>query len=155
MKKLNRKRPASGVELDHGGPTLVFLTVCTKNRSPWLASEVVHKQLRTVWAQARAWLVGRYVIMPDHVHLFVELNEAFEPFVELDAWVRYWKSQFSKRHSVNDHRWQADYWDRRLRREENFDEKWEYVRGNPVRHGLVLDEDEWPFQGEIADLRWE
>lgn len=33
--------------------------------------------------------------------------------------------------------WQQDYWDRQLRSGESYAEKWNYVRNNPVRHGLV------------------
>ncbi len=29
-------------------------------------------------------------------------------------------------------------------------QKWEYVRDNPVRHGLVASAEEWPYQGEIV-----
>src|SRR5437870_5293667 len=51
-------------------PTIVFLTVCTKDRRPWLATDETHDLLREVWIASAAWLVGRYVVMPDHVHLF-------------------------------------------------------------------------------------
>ena len=105
--------------------------------------------------EAEAWLVGRYVLMPDHVHLFAALNESFEPFVELDSWVRYCKSQFAKRHGDCDCRWQAHHWDRRLRRDETYDEKWHYVYNNPVRHKLVKDAGEWPYQGEVFEFHWE
>ena len=33
--------------------------------------------------------------------------------------------------------WQSDHWDTRLRSGESYDAKWEYVRNNPVRAGLV------------------
>jgi REP element-mobilizing transposase RayT len=54
---------------------IVFLTVCTSHRRPLLANEAAHEVLRTVWTKAAAdygWYVGRYVLMPDHVHLFVQ-----------------------------------------------------------------------------------
>ena len=150
-----RKHPTHGVEINADGPTIVFLTVCTKDRLKWLASEDVHDHLRTVWREATAWLVGRYVLMPDHLHLFAEPNESFVPYVKFDAWVRYWKSQFSKRHPDRECRWQTDHWDRRLRRDESYDESWHYVYHNPVRSGLVTTADQWPYQGEVHDLRWE
>ncbi len=49
---------------------LIFLTVCTKDRKPRLASPEAHRVLKEWWNKAGAWLVGRYVILPDHVHLF-------------------------------------------------------------------------------------
>jgi putative transposase len=150
-----RKHPAHGVVLLADKPVIAFLTVCSKDRVPWLACEEVHQLLRATWAESTAWLVGRYVIMPDHVHLFAAPNENFIPHIDLDRWVKYWKSQFTMKHGNRRHRWQTDHWDRRIRHDESYDEKWEYVSNNPRRHGLVADADDWPYQGEIFELRWE
>lgn len=49
--------------------------------------------------------------------------------------------------------WQADYFDRFLRSDESYSEKWDYVRSNPVRAGLAADAEDWPFAGEIFELR--
>ncbi len=126
-----RKHPAHEILVVEGQPTIIFDTVCTKNREPWLADEAVHSTLREVWRDATAWLVGRYVIMPDHVHFFAAATDAST--VTHDKWVTYWKSQFSKRHRVPSHRWQTDCWDTRIRSATAYEEKWEYVRYNPVR----------------------
>jgi putative transposase len=72
-----------------------------------------------------------------------------------DAWVRFWKSQFTRRASNKEWRWQSHHWDTRLRRNENYSEKWEYVRQNPVRAELVVDADQWPYQGELSITRSE
>jgi hypothetical protein len=66
----NRHRPRSGVLLYPNQPTIVLLNVCTHQRNPWLAQRAVHEALKQVWGEACAWLVGRYVLMPDHLHLF-------------------------------------------------------------------------------------
>ncbi len=147
----NRKHPAHEVLIIPGQPLIVYLTVYTRNRQTWLATLEVHETLRSVWTKATGWLVGRYVIMPDHIHLFAAPGELE---IEFDNWVRYWKSQFSKEHRNRAHRWQTDHWDRRLRAEESYESKWEYVRNNPVHHGLVERAEDWPFQGQIHDLPW-
>ena len=118
---------------------------------PWLASEEVHGLLVETWSEADEWLVGRYVVMPDHVHLFVGYAGSNVP---LENWVRFWKSSFSKRHGNLDHRRQSGFWDRALRRSESYEQKWEYVRQNPVRHKLVEMAEHWPYQGEINVLSW-
>ncbi len=146
-----RKHPVHGVLINPDHPTIVFLTICTKDRQPWLAKPEIHDLFRSIWENAAAWLVGKYVIMPDHIHTFVAPGQMALP---LDNWVRYCKSQFSKKHQEPDHRWQTDYWDTRLRSWESYADKWEYVRNNPVRHGLVKVADDWPFQGQIHDLHW-
>ena len=151
MPDSSNKRPAHGVLMIEGQPTVVFDTICTKEKSPWLACDEVHDQLVEVWQQATRWLVGRYVIMPDHIHLFAwATDESFD----YDTWVRYWKSQFTKRHCNPDHRWQSDHWDTRQRSETAYEEKWDYIRLNPVRAGLVANEVDWPYRGEVFRLRW-
>jgi len=146
-----RKRPAHGVSFEIGKPTIVFVTACTKGRVPWLATEECHALLRDVWQEAAVWHVGRYVVMPDHIHLFASPDDGD---VSFDDWMKFWKSKFRTRHRCSGHRWQAGHWDRRLRSTESYNEKWEYVRHNPVRHGLVADPGEWPFQGDIHELAW-
>jgi putative transposase len=47
-----------------------------------------------------------------------------------------------------------DFWDTQLRRQAHYNEKWEFVRENPVRAGLVHDPDDWPYQGELNHLWW-
>jgi putative transposase len=147
-----RKHPVHGVILLPDQPTIVFLTVCTKDRAQWLASPDIHDLLLAVWTNAAAWLVGRYVIMPDHIHLFAALGTLELP---LENWVKYWKSQFTKQHRCPEHRWQTDHWDTRLRSGQSYEDKWQYVFNNPVRHGLVERPEEWPHQGEIYELRWQ
>lgn len=148
---VSRKHPMHGVIFQQTEPTIVFLTVCTKDRTHWLAVPEVHGLLRSVWIAALAWSVGRYIIMPDHIHLFASPGT---PEMPLENWVKYWKSQFSKRHCNPAHRWQTDHWDTRLRSQNAYDEKWHYVLSNPVRHGMVARSEDWPYQGEINELRW-
>jgi len=133
---------------------LVSLTVCTKDRKPILATPEVHATLVHAWTDARRWRVGRYVLLPDHVHLFCA--PASEPPEPLAIWVRYWKSRASMHWPCPEQQpvWQADFWDTQLRRDEGYAAKWEYVRHNPVRAGLAARPDDWPHQGELNVLRW-
>jgi REP element-mobilizing transposase RayT len=133
---------------------IIFLTVCTAKRRPILASPVAVATLHRAWRAADAWAIGRYVIMPDHLHLFcapVRLE------FTLTHWVRFWRSQASLRWPFPDQHpiWQPDFWDTQLRRGDDYDAKWEYVRQNPVRHGYVASPEAWPFAGEITVLDWE
>ncbi|MBI1817155.1 MAG: transposase [Deltaproteobacteria bacterium] len=146
-----RKRPTTGVVVSSDGPTIVFVTVCTKDRRRWLATPQVHALLRTLWADSRAWRVGRYVLMPDHLHLFCAPGVSD---ISLARWVKYWKAQVTHHHRVADHQWQAGCWDTRLRTGESYERKWDYVRNNPVRQQLVGGAKDWPYQGELAVLPW-
>ena len=62
--------PDKGVVIKEHQPTLVFATVCTKGRKPWLATDETHRLLQTIWTEATYWKVGPYVIMPNHLHFF-------------------------------------------------------------------------------------
>ena len=146
-----RKHPAVGVRIGVGQSTFVLLTVCTKDRQPWLACVEAHKLLKSIWQTADKWLVGNYVLMPDHLHCLVAPQVLDFPF---DPWVTYWKSQFSKGHAHENWRWQTDEHHHRLRNGDNYSEKWAYVRNNPFRHGLVKNPDDWPYQGVVHDIRW-
>ncbi len=75
QKRTVRHHPVHGVHISSQKPTIVFLTVCTRNRSPWLATDEHHARLRSVWLQATAWRTGRYVLMPDHLHLLAVPGE--------------------------------------------------------------------------------
>jgi len=118
-----------------------------------LAAPGMHATLRQSWEHANHWLVGRYVIMPDHLHLFCAPGSAaIEP---LARWVRFWKASVTKAISAAPGTlWQRDFWDTQLRRGDCYSEKWTYVAQNPVRAGLVTSADDWPYQGEMTILRW-
>lgn len=149
--KAGRQKPARGVQVTLSGPNIVWATVCTKDRDPWLANEEAHQQLRSVWQAAQKWLVSDYIIMPDHLHFFAAPTELDYSF---DNWVTYWERQFRKLHKHETWRWQSHPFHHRLRNGESYTEKWHYLRNNPVRKGLVINSDDWPFQGRIHEVRW-
>jgi REP-associated tyrosine transposase len=131
---------------------MVFLTVCIKNRRPILADPNAHTVLLHWWHKSTHWLAGRYVILPDHVHLFCAPGSADRP---LQKWVAYWKNGVARELKTGTETfWQRDFWDVQMRSFNNYETQWEYVRHNPVRHGLVESPELWPYQGEIHMLDW-
>jgi putative transposase len=125
------------------------------------------------WHSARerhGWVIGRYVIMPDHVHFFCvpELEaKTLSDFV--GAWKR-WTSRrihaLRGRHSTSvaglprsataattgTALWQREFFDHVLRSKESYNDKWNYVRDNPVRAGLAVVANDWPYAGELERL---
>jgi putative transposase len=132
-------------------PALFFVTFNTQRRARILATETLHQHFIAfaLAAQKRNIAVARYVLMPDHVHLFVQGGGGFV----LSEWVRMLKRTLSKAIVERLPHWQDGFFDHLVRHEESYGEKWEYVRQNPVRAGLVSDAEHWPYQGEIVEIR--
>jgi REP element-mobilizing transposase RayT len=130
----------------------VFVTCCTQSRRACLDRVEVHAALRESWQAADRWIVGRYVVMPDHIHLFCAPTPNAG---SLSRWMGYWRGMTTRAlGEPSGQLWQRDYWDRQLRRADSYAEKWEYVRHNPVRAQLAQLAEDWPFQGELNRLEW-
>ena len=144
-----RSQPAKGVLIDRGKATIVFVTVCTAHRVQRLASDDVHQALLRAWREADAWIIGAYVIMPDHLHFFCS---PVDEEVAIEQWITFWKRRFRTHVGADAPRFQSGAFHHRLRQDESYSAKWEYVRANPVRAGLVQTPADWPFQGVLNDL---
>jgi hypothetical protein len=46
----------------------------------------------------------------------------------------------------------ANSFDHILRSDESYAQKWDYVRDNPVRVGLVTSAEDWPYAGTVEHL---
>jgi len=199
---------------------LFFVTFCTAERHRWLNTDGIHRSFVEFCIQsperASVW-IGKYVLMPDHIHVFVSaagsqslsrwvgsikrhlaavrrqgwnpgLQNVGHPYTgggnreERRGWNpglqnvghpctgggkekerRGWNpglQQDCVGHPCTGggkqrgKAWQAGFFDHALRGRESYSEKWEYVRLNPVRAGLVSKPEEWPYAGEIEKLRW-
>lgn len=154
-KRPERRSPAHFATVESGfRSVIIFLTVCTHRRRPLLATDQAARLIISAWQAANFWSVGRYVIMPDHIHLFCAPN-TFPP-EPLKEWIAFWRNDVTRAWSRRDQVpiWQRDHWDRQLRHGESYGEKWDYVKNNPVRHGYVRRAEDWPYQGELNVLEW-
>ena len=146
-----RENPSAGVFIYLVQLTIAFLTVCARKPGRSLANSEVHDSLISAFQEAGAWLVGSYVVMPDHLHLFCAPANLD---CTIENWIVFWKRCFRRIGGAEMPRFQSRGFHHRLRREENYQQKWEYVRANPVRSGLVARPEDWPFQGVLNELRW-
>jgi putative transposase len=140
----NDQRQTTAVRTNLHWPAIIFPYVCTLYRHPLLANEQSHEAFVSYCRKAAYHnvAVGRYVLMPDHVHLFVRGAPEFD----VGIWVRGLKRALSSKRDF----WQPGFFDHILRGDESYERKWSYVRDNPVRLGVVPRAEEWPFQGEIG-----
>ena len=75
-------------------PVIVFLTVCAAKRRPVLSNSKMHELLAKAWTRSSDWLVGRHMIMPDHIHLFCS-TAGFDA-KNVKNWAAYWKGLVSR-----------------------------------------------------------
>jgi REP element-mobilizing transposase RayT len=134
---------------------IYFVTACAHKRRAILARSEVNRAFLEYARRGedRGAFIGAYVLMPDHIHLFVALDRE----VTLTGWMKSLKNALSKAlrslHIPAPH-WQKGFFDHVLRSSDSYSQKWEYVRDNPVRAGLAGTWNEWPFSGEVHLLEY-
>lgn len=121
---------------------IYFITICCRNRR---TNQLCHPHIRgAIWEsinrrqKSGEWFAHLCVLMPDHLHALITFPSETLMRKSIADWKRFLAT-------LLEIQWQRDFFDHRLRREESFDEKAEYLRANPVRAGLVSDEKEWGY----------
>jgi len=136
---------------------IYFITTCTSKQRSILASKEVATFLVDEWLNAHdrhGWAIGRYVIMPDHVHFFCSAElDAKALLTFMQAWKQWTSKRMARELNFSGNIWQEEFFDHVLRSSESDSQKWDYVRENPVRGGFVVRSDQWPWPGELASLR--
>ena len=96
------------------------------------------------------WTVYAAVILPDHVHVLAQpLSIQEGGVVNLTEILHSIKSFSSQK--INQQReekgslWQEESFDRIVRDEAEFLEKWQYIRNNPLKAGLASYPEEYPW----------
>ena len=131
-------------------PVVYFVTVCCARRRPVFASRptvrIAVECLQGIQRRLQ-WQVHKICLMPDHVHLLLSPLETREQSVS--PIIQGWKScvTIRLRQSVAGPIWQREFFDRLLRTDEKMEEKWEYIRENPVRAGLCQAPEDYPYSG--------
>ena len=134
--------------LDHTIPVFAewdatyFLTICCHERgvnalcTSERAAEIF--QSVQVYESLGKWSMRLMLLMPDHLHALVDF-----PFCgDMGRIVSDWKRFLSNKLGI---KFQRNFFDHRLRRDESHDEKWKYIKMNPVRAGLTADPESWPY----------
>ena len=122
--------------------SMYFLTLCCKPRGhnqlcrPDVASRLFESASHR--HGKGEWFVRLIVLMPDHLHalLSVQSEQA------LTKSIRLWKSFLARHVGII---WQRDFFEHRVRHDESWEAKADYMRANPVRAGLASDISNWPY----------
>ena len=147
-----RKQRLSRLNLVFVRSPIYFVTACTQNRRNILPTRAIHETFLRFGQEGPshgAW-IGAYVIMPDHLHLFVATDDEQ---IAISAWMKSLKNTISKtlrENGVAPPHWQKTFFDHLLRSSESYSEKWKYLCENPVRAGLVASAGDWPYLGRFS-----
>lgn len=98
----------------------------------------------------KKWQVYAAVVMPDHTHALVRplplekggifnLGEILQSVKGFSAW------KINRHRRVQGTLWQDERYDRIVRDEVEFLEKWNYIRNNPVKSGLADSPENYPW----------
>ncbi len=140
--------PAPRKHLNHETPHWVtsdadyFVTLCAEPRGQ---NHFCHPAIGTTlldsiafYNEKQTWFCHLAVLMPDHIHLLV----AFPPDKTLSQAIGLWRQYLSRNHKIV---WQHNFFEHRLRNEENIEQKADYILQNPVRAGLIERAQDWPY----------
>ena len=157
MKQHFPKRPPRiRLVFDRFDPPLYFITLCTYDRRPVLANDAFHDHIFKLMKRksTQGIVCGEYVIMPDHVHLFIRIDLHRYQLGKTIGFLKQSLSKPLRDSGVEQPHWQPGFFDHILRSADSYSEKWAYVRDNPVEAGYVDAWDKWKYQGVIAPIRY-
>lgn len=124
-----------------------FITVCTEPRG---VNQLCRKQTvitlfktARVYHEQQRWYLKLLLLMPDHAHALLGVSGD----TSLSQLVRDYKRITARISGV---RWQRNFFDHR--HNESVAAKYDYIVHNPVRAGLIAQEDQWPYVLAGADL---
>ena len=109
VRRPERKTPAHFTPIDSGfRSVIIYLTVCVQRKKT--ANPIAGKLIVAAWRANTFWCIGRYVIMPDHIHLFCVPNTF--PAQSLKKWIACWKNrvtrEWTNRSQISI--WQREFW---------------------------------------------
>ena len=125
-----------------------FVTTTTWQRRPLFRTERLARLLIDTIYHYRAekrYLLHEFVVMPDHVHLLLTLDE----HIAIERAMQLIKGGFSYRvkHELGaaTEIWQRGFSDRRIWDADEYAQRAAYVRGNPVRGRLCERPEDYPY----------
>ena len=134
--------------LPHGIPPWVsqgakhFITINCKKRgdATLIQEQNADKLLESAmfYEHEGKWYIWLLLLMPDHIHMIATMDLSRGIQKILSSWKGYQKRTLGIE-------WQPDFFEHRLRTEQEFLEKALYIRMNPVRKGLAENPADWPY----------
>ena len=169
MEKPSRKQNRLA-EFDYGQEGSYFVTLCTQNRArlfdmempvgndlcvvpgnengtahrpcPTKGNLIVHKWIRETENKYPDVTIDKYVVMPDHLHMIVTIQERHAGHSLSDV-MRFFKTMTTNEYirgvkagiltPFDGRLWQKSYYDHVIRNQQDYNEIWEYIDNNPTK----------------------
>ncbi len=140
-------------QYDYSLANAYFITICTEQRRNLFwenagagiacpedvrltqSGRIADAVIREIPTRYPAISVDRYVIMPNHIHLLLQIHtdSSGRPMVAptVSTVVQQMKGKISK--EIGRGIWQKGFYDHVIRGDKDYQEVWEYIEGNPSR----------------------
>lgn len=142
MKKTIRERKHRLDSKIYQGKIIVSFTLCVKNRKELFNEKGIYNIFESIFLnELKKYNCEAYVylFMPDHAHILLSGKEGDSDIKKcIDGFKQ--QTGFWLYKNLPIYKWQKDYYDHILRKDEELKTQIEYILNNPVRAGIV---EEW------------
>jgi len=116
---------------------IYHIRMCTWNRKPYFEDFILARTLiRALMNQSHRCTTLCFVVMPDHIHWLLQLCCETSDLSQIIRGVKL-STTFEFRKQFTDKLWQAGFYDRAIRYEDDIPAVARYIVRNPLRAGLV------------------
>ncbi len=158
---MQKRKPTRLKGYDYSQNGAYFITICTHRKTPIFSNIVgaIHKSPENILTEYGEYVkqiidilpdrfdvsIPKYVIMPNHIHMIIEINNDERRAIResplqnnrstVDKIVGFLKMNASKkiRSAYTDKIWQRSYHDHIIRGENDYQKIWEYIDTNVIK----------------------
>lgn len=139
----------------------IFITMVSYNRTPIFLNSAARTILHDAWkytSKKFPFNTNAICLLPDHIHALITLPENDDDYPlrikEIKRFfTRVYLSRFREVHQRTPSHydkqestiWQRRYWEHTIRDEQDYQNHFDYIHYNPVKHGLVNNVSAWEW----------
>lgn len=149
MTELPKRKPNRLKDYDYSKNGMYFITICTDNKKCLLSNvvgadtirpnstqltkcgKIVKEAIENIPTIYPNCFVDKYVIMPNHIHLILSLNNSSGRIISAPTIIGQLKRYVSK--TVGFSIWQKGFYDHIIRNDEDYITKAQYIENNPAK----------------------
>lgn len=136
----NRKSPRLR-GYSYNTPGYYFVTICTEQKKClfWSGGQlngsgkIAQDAIRQIACHASGVTIDKYVVMPNHIHMIVILqNDQHDLSVLIGQYKAYVSKQIHE-YLPNTKIWQISFHDHKIRNQKQYEKIWTYIENNPQK----------------------